>query len=135
MDGKIEQHVCITFCVKLGKSDTGTLEVSCEAFGEHSLSWTAVSECHSRFKAGRVSVEVDEHLGRPSTIKTTENVAKIRELLHEDHCRTIHELADTSGISYGVSQILAENLNMCRIAHSSRQCARPHVPENHRVRD
>jgi hypothetical protein len=47
----------------------------------------------------------------------TENVEKIRELINEDCCRTIHELADTVGISYGVCQeILTENLNMCHIS-------------------
>jgi hypothetical protein len=60
MDGKIEQCVCIKFCVKLSKSATETLEVLCEAFGEHSLSWTVVFEWHSRFKASRVSGEDDE---------------------------------------------------------------------------
>jgi hypothetical protein len=44
MDGKIEQCVCIKFCVKLGKSASKPLEMLCEAFGEHSLSWTAVFE-------------------------------------------------------------------------------------------
>jgi hypothetical protein len=58
-----------------------------------------------------VSVEDDECSGRPSTSKTTENVEKIRELIHEDRRRTIHELADTVGISYGVFQeILTEKL-------------------------
>jgi hypothetical protein len=38
IDGKIEQRVCIKFCMKLGKSTTETLEMFCEAFGEHSLS-------------------------------------------------------------------------------------------------
>jgi hypothetical protein len=38
MDGKIEQRACIKFCVKVGKSDTETLEMFSEAFGEHSLS-------------------------------------------------------------------------------------------------
>jgi hypothetical protein len=42
MDGKIEQHVCIKFCVKLSKSDTETHEMPWEAFGEHSLSWAEV---------------------------------------------------------------------------------------------
>jgi hypothetical protein len=56
MDGKIEQRVCIKFRVKLGKSDTEILEVLHEGFGEHSLSWTAVFDWHSCFKAGRVSV-------------------------------------------------------------------------------
>jgi hypothetical protein len=52
MDGKIEQPVCIKFCMKLCKSATKTLEILREAFGEHSLSQTAVFEWHSRFKAG-----------------------------------------------------------------------------------
>jgi hypothetical protein len=64
-----------------------------------------------------VSVEDDERSGQPSTSKTTENVEKIWELIHKDCRWTIHELADTVGISYGVCQeILTENLNMCRIA-------------------
>jgi hypothetical protein len=47
----------------------------------------------------------------------TENVEKIRELLHKDRRRTIHELADTAGISYGfIQEIFTENLNTRRIA-------------------
>jgi hypothetical protein len=135
MDGNIEQRVCIKFCVKLSKSTTETLEMLREACGEHSLSWRVFFDWHSRFNAGRVSVEDDECSGRPSTSKMTENVEKIRELINEDRHRTIHELADNVGISYGVCQeILTENLNMRRIA-PSRQRARPHVPENHRVCD
>jgi hypothetical protein len=44
MDGKIEQRVCIKFCVKLGKSATESLEMLREVFGELSLSRTAVFE-------------------------------------------------------------------------------------------
>jgi predicted ArsR family transcriptional regulator len=82
-----------------------------------------------------VSVE-DGRPGRPSTSKTKENVEKIRELIHEHGHRRISELADTVGISYGVCQeILTENMNMRRIAPSSRQRARPYIPENHTVCD
>jgi hypothetical protein len=76
MDGKIEQCVCIKFCVKLGKFATHTLVMLCEAMGKHSLSWTAVFEWHSHFKARRVSAEDDKCSGQPSTSKTTENVEK-----------------------------------------------------------
>jgi hypothetical protein len=102
MDDKIEQRVCIKFCVKLGKSATETLGMLREDFGQHSLRWTAVFEWNSRFKAGRVSVQNDESSGLPSTSKTTENIENIRELIHKDRRRTIHELADTARISYGV---------------------------------
>jgi hypothetical protein len=44
MDGKIEQRVCIKFCMKLSKSATETLEMLREAFGEHSLSQAAIFE-------------------------------------------------------------------------------------------
>jgi hypothetical protein len=61
-------------------------------------------------------------------------VEKIRELVNEDRRRTIHELAHTIEVSYGVCpEILTENLNMRRIAPSSGQRSRPHVPENHRL--
>jgi hypothetical protein len=61
-----------------------------------------------------------------------ENVEKILELVDRDCRRTIHKLADIIGVSYGVCQgILIENLNMRHIGPSSRQCARPHIPENH----
>jgi hypothetical protein len=80
MDGKIKQRVCIKFCVKLGKSTAKTLEMLHEAFGEHSLSRRAVFERHSHFKAGQVSVEDDEHSGRPSSSKMTENAKKFENL-------------------------------------------------------
>jgi hypothetical protein len=62
----------------------------------------------------------------PSTSRTIENVEKLRKFIHKDHRWTIHELTDTTGISYGVYQeILPENLNVRHTAPSSRQCARP----------
>jgi hypothetical protein len=113
MHGKTEQLVCIKFCVKLSKSATETLEMLHVTSGEHSLSQIAVSEWHSCFKTSQVSLEDDKRSGRPSTNKITENIDKIRELIKEDRHQTIHELADTAGISYGVCQeILTENLNM-----------------------
>jgi hypothetical protein len=51
-----------------------------------------------------VSVEDDESSGQPRTNKTTENAGRIRELIHEDRRQTIHEIAVTAGISYGVRQ-------------------------------
>jgi hypothetical protein len=116
----------IKLCMKLGKSTTETLEKLREAFGEYSLSRTEVSEWHSRFKASQLSVEDDKRSGQPSTSKTTENVETIRELIHDDCRQTIHELADTTGISYGVCQeILTGHLNMCHTAPSLRQRTHP----------
>jgi hypothetical protein len=87
-----------------------------------SISGITDFEWHSRFKTGRVSVGDDESSGWPSTGKTTENDEKIRELIHEDRHRIIHELVDTAEISNGICQdILTENLNMCPTAPSSQR--------------
>jgi hypothetical protein len=64
--------------VMLGKSTAKTLEMLCEASGEHSLSQTAVFEWHSHFQ-GRSSVSWQwRSSGRPGTCKTTENVEKFQ---------------------------------------------------------
>jgi hypothetical protein len=78
MGRKIEQHICIKFCVKLGKSPTETLDMLREAFGEYYLSRMPVFEWHSRFKAGRVSVEGDERSRRTSTGKAQKMLKKFK---------------------------------------------------------
>jgi hypothetical protein len=60
INGKTEQCICIKFCLKPGKSATETAEMLREAFGERYLSWTGVTEWHSRFKNGQGSDEDDE---------------------------------------------------------------------------
>jgi hypothetical protein len=64
-------------------STTEIPEMLRETLGEHSSSQTVVVEWHSHFKASRVSVEDEECSGRLSTSKTTENVDKFQELIHE----------------------------------------------------
>jgi hypothetical protein len=70
--------------VKLGKSTTEILEMLYEANKKHSLRRSEVLEWHSRFKAGRVSLEDDKRSVRPSTSRTTDYVEKIRKFMHED---------------------------------------------------
>jgi hypothetical protein len=66
MDGKIEQHVCIKFCMKLGKSATETLEILLEAFGEH-----------SRFKAVDCQLKMTNVQGDQAPAKRQKMLKKI----------------------------------------------------------
>jgi hypothetical protein len=69
------------------------------------------------FKDGRTSIDDDERSGRPSTSKTSENIAKVREAILADHRQIIHDVCEIVGLSYGnVQRILADNLNMRRIS-------------------
>jgi hypothetical protein len=87
-----------------------------QAYGDEAMSRTQCFEWHRRFKGGRTSLE-DEQSGRPSTNITPENVERIREFVHVNHWRTINDIADIVGGSYGsVQTILTSELNMRRVA-------------------
>jgi hypothetical protein len=56
-------NVCASGFVRSLVNPLPKHEMLCEAFGEHFLSRTVVSEWYSHFNAGRVSVEDDKCSG------------------------------------------------------------------------
>ncbi|UYV82652.1 hypothetical protein LAZ67_22000394 [Cordylochernes scorpioides] len=69
MEQKLKQRICIEFCVKLRISATETFEMLNKAFPNDAPKRTTVFEWHSRFKAGRISIEDDPRQGRPNFSK------------------------------------------------------------------
>ena len=67
-----EEWICIKFCFKLSKTASEIHRMLKEALGQ-----TQTYEQFKRFKNGRMSVNDEEHSGRPSTGTTTENMAKV----------------------------------------------------------
>jgi len=117
MSEEQEQRVCIKFCVKLGRNDAETFEMLRTAFGEQCLSRACIFKWHKRFKEGRDSVDDNPRSGRPTTSKTDDCVARVRELIRANQRLTIHELSVEVGVSYGTCQaILTQDLNMRRVA-------------------
>jgi hypothetical protein len=106
-------------CVKIGKSVTETFEMVKIAFGEEAMCRTQTYEWWKRFKEGRTSV-VDPRLGRPSTSKTDDNAAKVREVIHSNRHLTVREVVGEVSISKTVChEILTENLGVHHIAAKS----------------
>jgi len=88
-----------------------------QGFGDQSLSRTQVFRWHARFKAGRTSVDDDEHTGRPTSCTTPETVARIQEIIRQDRRRTIRDIAGEMDVGYGTCQrVLTEELGMQRVA-------------------
>jgi hypothetical protein len=74
---------------------------------------------HARFKAGRTSVDDDEHTGRTPSCTTPETAARIQEISRQDRCRTIHDIAEEAEIGYGTCQwVLTKELGMHGVAAS-----------------
>jgi transposase len=104
-------------CVKIGKSVTETFEMFKIAFGKEAMCRTQTYEWWKRFKEGRTLVDDDPRSGRPSTSKTDDNVAKVREVIHSNRRLTVQEVAEAVSISKTVChEILTENLGIHRIA-------------------
>jgi hypothetical protein len=92
-----------------------TLTVIQQAFGDQILSPTQVFQWHARFKTSCTSVD-GEHTGRPTSCTTPETVALIQELIHQDRCWTIHDIAEEVEIGYGTCQcVLKKELGMHRL--------------------
>jgi hypothetical protein len=88
-----------------------------QAFGDDALGQTQTYDWFNLFKNGRTSVDDDGCSGQPSTSTTPENVAKVCEVIREDHRRTIQDVCNILVLSYGTCQrILWDELNMRWIA-------------------
>ena len=113
MEGKVQQHVCIDFYFRLGKSGAETYEMLQAAFGESCLSRSKTFEWYSRFKSGCRSFEDNPRPGRPSTSHAEETVARVREIVCADRRLTVREVAEEVRIAFGMCQkILTEDLQM-----------------------
>ena len=102
MDVKLEQTENIKFCMNLGKTGVDTFEMIRRAYGNEAMSLAMCFEWHASFKRGRTLLEDDERSWRTSTSSTHKNVETIRRLVHEDHRRTIKDIAAIVIVSYGI---------------------------------
>jgi transposase len=76
MAEKLEQRAPVKFCFLLGERARETVVML-----EAALASTQVYDWLSRFRNGELSLADQPRPGRPSTSRTDENVARIRELI------------------------------------------------------
>ncbi|XP_054431328.1 protein GVQW3-like [Pteronotus mesoamericanus] len=116
MTERVEQRVCIKFCVKLEHSSAETIRIIQKVFGEDAMSAAQIKVWHKRFKDGRESVESDPRSGRPATSRTPENVERVRAAISKGRRLTVRELEADLGIpKTTVSQILTQDLGLKRV--------------------
>ena len=68
------------------------------------------------FSEGRESVTNEERSGRPATSRTEENIAKFRQIVHENRRLTVRSTAEQVNIDREtVRKILTEDLDMRKV--------------------
>ena len=98
MQRSLEQRYAITFCAKLGKSGSETLQLLRTAYGDAVLSSVQVLRWHKAFKDGRDSVEDEQRAGSPSTSRTENTVARVKAVLDRDRRLSVRLMAEEVGL-------------------------------------
>ena len=76
-----------------------------------------VYEWYSAFKSGRGVVEDLPRSGRPSTSSTEVNIAKVKEMVTENHHLSLREIAAELSVSHkSICTILNDCLGIKRVA-------------------
>jgi len=113
----IAQWCAIFFCVKHGDSDTTTHGKLQQAFGDDAMSRVQAFRWQKMFSEGRTIVEDEQRSGRPSTTQTSDNTARVRELVRSDRRLTVNMTADKVNMNQeAVRRILTEELGMRKIS-------------------
>ena len=100
MAEKWEQRAAVKFYFLLGKTAGEAVVMLETAYKKADMGKPQVYEWFPRLRDGELSLADQPRSGRPSTSRTDENIARIRELILEDRRRTIDELVDLSGVSW-----------------------------------
>ena len=89
MARRVEQRICVKFCIKLEHSSAETIRMIPKAFRDDAVSAAQTKAWQRCFKDGRESVERDPHSGRPATSTTPENVECVRAAINKDRRLTV----------------------------------------------
>jgi len=87
-----------------------------EVHGDNAMKKRAVYKWVKRFSEGRESVTDEERSGRPTTNRTEENIAKVRQIVPENRRLTVGSIAGQENIDQEtVRKILTEDLDMRKV--------------------
>ncbi|UYV66801.1 hypothetical protein LAZ67_4002890 [Cordylochernes scorpioides] len=90
-----------------------TLNCEIEIAEHHFDTFITLERKHSRFKAGRISIEDAPRQGRPKFQRTDENVQKITDLIKENPRTTLLEIEQDTGISKTtIGKIVTKDLKL-----------------------
>jgi hypothetical protein len=75
----------IKFLVKLGKHGSKIREMLVQLYRDNAIKKTAVYKWVTHFSQGRESATDEERSGWPTTSRTEENIAKVHQIVRENH--------------------------------------------------
>ncbi|KAG5338239.1 MOS1T transposase, partial [Acromyrmex charruanus] len=98
---KMDQRICIKFCVKNKIKCADAFRMLTVAYGEATLDRSNIYRWYKMFSKGREDVNDEERAGRPSTSTTDENIDEVKKIVLANRRITVREVAEDLNISIG----------------------------------
>jgi len=84
--------------------------------GDNAMKKTAIYKWVKSFSEGKESITDEERSGWPATNRTEENIAKVRQIVHENRRLTVRSIAEQVNINREkVRKTLTEDLDMRKV--------------------
>ncbi len=113
MQCRAAQRVHILHCAKQGKSQAESYHLLHAVYGNESLSRVSCSMWYRRFANGETSVADRPRPGRVSTARCPEKLVEAQELVDNEQCISVRNLASSMGVSVGSAhRILRKDLEL-----------------------
>jgi hypothetical protein len=90
----MQQRVNTKFCFKMDKTPAEIYEMLQTVHGDEALSRSIVFKCFRRFKDGREDLQDDPRNGSPSTPRTADTIANVRDMLTRDRRLALRMMSD-----------------------------------------
>jgi len=88
-----------------------------QVYEDNCLSRAQIFRWYAQFKSGVETTEDEARPGRPFSVRNEGLIAKVRELIQEEHCATVRMIADVFGVNREtIRQILVEDLGKRKAA-------------------
>ncbi len=111
MEKIIDQHAAIRFCWKAGYNATKTFEMIQKVYGASAVHRATVFRWYNTLSAELESICDEQRRGKPMMTRTRKNIARVADILKEDHRSLCRLVSEWTGIPKTiVQQILHEDL-------------------------
>jgi predicted HTH transcriptional regulator len=87
-----------------------------QVYGDNAMKESAVYKWVTRFSEGRESVTDEERAGWLATSRTEENIAKVHQIVRQNHQLTVRSITEQANIDREtIKKILTEDLDMRKV--------------------
>ncbi len=118
----VRQRICVWFEMQLGNNCAEIVLDLWKVFGQDGLKKSQVANLLKQFREGRTQMSDLARPGHPWSVRTDQNINRVRQVVENDRRSGLHKVANETGCSYNtVRMIIQQDLHL-------KKCAAKQIP-------